>query len=333
MLLNLNNFLATALTNSSGVLLSAPDESSVIVNFLREQCLARSGESYLRNSYAADRYFQFTAIEELIRSNSLFGDKNWIEINFKTKPTIEQQQQLLNLLPLLDENNYLIISCDKLDKKDQGSSWFKKWNETGDSLLLAGSEIELRQWTLSLLEVLKLKLDNAGLDLLLEMNQSNPAQLHQELIRLSWLFPASSVINYNELKALLLDNSQFTVFGISNYYLNGNIAGARKMYAQAVQSTEDAILLIWQLGEDLRKLIKIKSALRNNPDFRAVAGDLRIWGESIAAFNQAHQRLPYQQLLSYLDELAQIDGVIKGIIVGEPLVKLEQLIINFCRGV
>ena len=44
----------------------------------------------------------------------------------------------------------------------------------------------------------------------------------------------------------------------------------RKVYVQAVQSTEDAILLIWQFGEDLRKLIKIKGALRTNPDFRTV---------------------------------------------------------------
>ncbi len=304
-----------------------------MINFLREQRLARLADNYLRNTYAADRYFQFAVIEELVRSNSLFGDKNWIEVSFKTKPTIEQQQQLISLLPLLDENNYLIISCDKLDKKDQGSSWFKKWNEAGDSLLLAGSEGELRQWTLSLLDVFKLKLDNAALDLLLEMNQSNPAQLHQELIRLSWLFPTSSVISYNELKALLLDNSQFTVFAISNHYLRGDVAEVRKVYVQAVQSTEEAILLIWQLGEDLRKLIKIKSALRSNPDFRAVVGDLRIWGESIAPFNQAHQRLSYQQILSYLDELARIDGMIKGIVVGDPLVKLEQLVFNFCRGV
>lgn len=333
MLLSLSNFLTTALTKSSGVLLSAPEESSVMINFLREQRLARLADNYLRNTYAADRYFQFAVIEELVRSNSLFGDKNWIEVSFKTKPTIEQQQQLISLLPLLDENNYLIISCDKLDKKDQGSSWFKKWNEAGDSLLLAGSEGELRQWTLSLLDVFKLKLDNAALDLLLEMNQSNPAQLHQELIRLSWLFPTSSVISYNELKALLLDNSQFTVFAISNHYLRGDVAEVRKVYVQAVQSTEEAILLIWQLGEDLRKLIKIKSALRSNPDFRAVVGDLRIWGESIAPFNQAHQRLSYQQILSYLDELARIDGMIKGIVVGDPLVKLEQLVFNFCRGV
>ncbi len=304
-----------------------------MINFLREQRLARLADNYLRNTYAADRYFQFAVVEELVRSNSLFGDKNWIEVSFKTKPTIEQQQQLISLLPLLDENNYLIISCDKLDKKDQGSSWFKKWNEAGDSLLLVGSEGELRQWTLSLLDVFKLKLDNAALDLLLEMNQSNPAQLHQELIRLSWLFPTSSVISYNELKALLLDNSQFTVFAISNHYLRGDVAEVKKVYAQAVQLTEDAILLIWQLSEDLRKLIKIKSALRSNPDFRAVVGDLRVWGESIASFNQAHQRLSYQQILSYLDELAQIDGMIKGIVIGDPLVKLEQLVINFCRGV
>lgn len=332
MLLNLSNFLSTALTKSSGVLLSAPDESSVIIAFLREQFFASLSANYLRSSYTADRYFQFAAIEELICSNSLFGDKNWIEVNFKTKPTIEQQQQLLNLLPLLNESNFLIISCDKLDKKDQGSNWFKRWNEVCDSLLLSGSEAELRQWTSSLLNVFKLKLDNAGLDLLLEMNQSNPTQLHQEVIRLSWLFQTKSPVSYDELKTLLLDNSQFSVFALSSHYLRADIAEMRKIYQQAVQSMEDAILLIWQFGEDLRKLIKIKGALRNNSDFRAVAGDLRIWGESIGAFNQAHQRLSYQQLLFYLEELAQIDGIIKGIIEGEALMRLEQLIINFCRG-
>jgi DNA polymerase-3 subunit delta len=333
MLLNLNNFLTTAFTKSSGVLLSAPEESAVILNFLREQGFLKLADNYLRCSYAADRYFQFALVEDIIRSNSLFGDRNWIEVNFKTKPTIDQQQQLINLLPLLDESNYLIISCDKLDKKDQSSTWFKKWNENADSLLLSASDGELRQWTLSLLDVTQLKLESAALDLLLEMNQSNPAQLHQEVIRLGWLFPKNTTISYAELKALLLDNSQFTIFALSNNYLRGDISAAKKIYAQAVQATEDAILLIWQLGEDLRKLIRIKSALRSNPDFRAAVADLRIWGDSIAPFNQAQQRLSYQLLLTYLDELARIDGMVKGIIVGDPLIKLEQLIINICRGV
>lgn len=331
MILNLSKLL-TPTFKAKCLLVSGNEDCSPLINYIGELCFLRAGELYQRKTFVADRYFNFQIIDELIQENSLFGDRNFINIQFKTKPTVEQQKQLVLLLPQLDENNVLFLSCDKLDKKDQAQDWVQQFNNNGELLYLAGDLAESKLWSLFLFANAGLEIELPALDLLLSMNQNNLAQLQQEVTKLCLIYPAPHSITLAEAQENLLDNAQFNVFALSHAYLAGNVIQAKKIYANICSSTEDAILILWSLGEDLRKLIKIKAAQKTNPDFNAAINGLRIWGDGVANFRTANQRISYQKLLFYFNQLAEIDCCIKGIKSGDALIQIERLIINFSQG-
>ena len=335
MLLNLNKFLQLQKASSDAklLLISAGEECSPVVHNLSEFMLKQLGADYVRHSFSADRYFNFQIIQEIVQSASLFGDKNFIEVSFKTKPTLEQQKQLLTLLVLLDEQNFLCLSCDKLDKKELAAPWVQTIEPAGLLLNLQGDANESRAWAIYLFKQAEISISEAGLDLLLSMNQNNFAQLQQEISKLCLLYSAPYEISLADAKANLVDNAQFNIFALSNAYLSGDARLANKIFINVCGSTEDSILVLWNLAEDIRKLLRIKGALKVDPNFNNALNGLRVWGESIALFRQANQRLAYQTLLAYLDELAKIDCMIKGIKSGAALIKLEHLIVNFSQGV
>jgi DNA polymerase-3 subunit delta len=294
-------------------------------------CLVGLADNYLRQSFSADRYFTFNKLDEIIEANSLFGDKNFIEVVFKTKPTLEQQKQLPPILEKLGEHSFLLLICDKLDKKELAAEWLKTWAKQGEIILLQGDDSEARLWCQQVFSKAGLEIDHEALDLLVEMNQNNLSQLFQESQKLVLLFKSPHKISLDDARNHLIDNAQYNVFALSNAYLNGHLSQVVKIFPNLCSTTEDAILIIWNLAEDLRKLIRIKGALKQTPNFMAAINGLRIWGEGIAAFQRANQRLNYAVLLECLDELAQIDCILKGIKLGDSLVRLEQLLITICK--
>ena len=136
MSLSLSKFLLESKISTSYLLISANEDCLPLANNLNLIYFKQLSQNHLRHVFQCDRYFNFSSVHEIIESNSLFGDKNYIELNFRTKPTLEHQKHIISLLPKLNEDNFLIIICDKLDKKDLSSEWLKSWQKCGEILLI-----------------------------------------------------------------------------------------------------------------------------------------------------------------------------------------------------
>ena len=332
MSLSLSKFLLESKISTSYLLISANEDCLPLANNLNLIYFKQLSQNHLRHVFQCDRYFNFSSVHEIIESNSLFGDKNYIELNFKTKPTLEHQKHIISLLPKLNEDNFLIIICDKLDKKDLSSEWLKSWQKCGEILLIQGDEKEAAIWCNYLFTQANLSIATSALELLVSMNQNNFAQLFQETQKLIWLFNAPYHITMQDAQTNLVENAQYNIFALSNAYLCGNTILCQKIFQNVCHATEDAILIVWNLAEDLRKLIQIKGSLKHDNNFANAINDLRVWGNSVQAFESANSRLSYPKLLSYFDELSKIDCIIKGIEQGNVLSCLEKLLVNFCKG-
>ncbi len=329
---NLADWLQEESIKGNCLLICGSDDCLALTQNLISICQQKLVGFNYRHSFTADRYFNLNEINDIIVSNSLFGDKNFIELSFKTKPNIEQARQLLAILPILDENNFLCISLEKLDKKDLAQEWFATLQSQASYININGDYAEGFAWAQYIFTKNGFSIDPEALETILNLNQNNFAQLYQEINKLCLLFGSPYHITLHDIKNNLLDNAQYNVFALSTAYLSGNLPMVKKIFANVCQSIDEAILVIWNLGEDLRKLIQIKGRVRQNSNFRSAIDGLRIWGEGINHFQAAHQRISYTQLLVYFDRLAQVDLTIKGVKSGDPLVLLENLIINICLG-
>lgn len=331
--MSLNKLFSSELSQFNSLIVSATEDCDAIMSYIEDLLIKQLGVRFKRKTCFVDRFFDLQDVNDIISSTSLFGDANLIVLRFKTKPSIEQAKKLIVIFEHLNEDNKILLFCDKLDKKDQSAEWLNSGiKHSGMLISISGDLKEARLWADHILANNNLSMDKNALDLLLNYNQNNLTQLYQELNKFCLLYQSGYSISYNDAVEQLTDNAQFNVFALSSAYLNGNLTLALKIFNNVCQEVEDTILVVWNLSEDLRKLIQIKNALRSSNNFTNAISGLRIWGDSINAFQIANERISYQLLLSSYDDLAVIDKIVKGLESGDVFAKLQQVIFNLCQG-
>lgn len=312
------------------ILINAPEDYSAISYYYLEQLRHQIGQAQYQK-FNADRYFKHAVISELINKRSLFDDKIYIEIHYKSKPNAEQQKELLALLTQLDETIYLVIVTDKLNKADLNSAWVKAINELGAAFTLLPSDIadavqhHMQQYNQTI--------SNDGLDLLIELNQGNLSQLMQEIKQLTLAYPENHSFSIDDIKRQSTNNSIYSIYQLSNAYLSGSLQQSIMIMSNLYQKAEDAILLQWIINEDIKKIIRIKAKLKQHQNMSQILQDLKIWTTHTDLYKTAERRLNYNILINTLDNLAKLDMTIKGIITTPDIKQqLMRILQNICAA-
>ena len=328
MQLNLNNFARISLASShTSFVLSATDEALALQDYLIDLLLKDA--CFIKLQYFIEKGFNFDIVTNRLAECSLFDDKLVFILNFKTKPNAEHAKILLKLYSLLNENNKLIIATNKLDKKDLSQEWL---NLSSASIQLTGDINEVGWLIDYYLKQFELQIERSAKQLLIDLTYGNITQLLQELKQLPYLYIADDVINYDDLVVNITDSSNYSVFGLSSVYLRGDVATAIKMLDSLYHDDSDLILIIWVISEDIRRLMQIKGALKNNNSLRSIAPSLRIWGGMLNDFEAANIRISYSLLVNLLDKLAQVDMLIKGLRKGSAIVEIKNIVTALAKG-
>lgn len=323
--MNLNNWLNNPLNAQGKInLVCATKEHLPLVNLALDNFKANLGEIN-RYSFTADRYFDFNNIINIINSGSLFIPDNYIEINYKTKPTLEQQKQIQTLLNTTNSNNTIIITCEKLNKKELSANWLKAINGLVISITESDSKIAVSY----ILQQHNLNISNKALENIVQLNQANISQLLQETTKLALIYPTNTTIDIEHIEDV--DNSQYNVYQLSSSYLNGNKNKSITILENIYQEVEDAILIMWMINDDLRKLIRLKGKIRQKIPVNQAIQELKVWGDAVYNLPKAEQRLSYTNLLDIFYRLSQVDLMIKGVIKGNIKQELKLLVLRICQ--
>ena len=310
--------------------LSSDEDSYPLVNFANSLIKSKLPIDCVRYNFTADRYFKFDVILNALNNGSLFATHNIFEINYKTKPVVDQQAQLIAMLSILQDSDTVIITTGKLDKKDLSSKWIQEVVNSG------GVICNLNQDDISTvlhikLKQTKLELDSTAKEMLLNMNHGNSLQLLSDIDKLSYIYPENSKLTTADLEKHLLDNAMYSIFQLSPAYLSGDLNRAIMIFNNVYQVAGDAVLICWVIVEDLRKLLKLKGLIKQGDTEQQALRILRLWGDAVHAIPLAHTRLGYNILLALLDEMANIDLMIKGVLLGDLRLKFLQIITKLCN--
>jgi DNA polymerase-3 subunit delta len=331
MTLNLTNL--SKLASSGGMLVVASSEEFVTLNYVIAATITHQlGANCRKEMVFAERNFDFAAIKQQLGAGSLFGEGNFYHVQFKGKLTPAQIEQISELTPLIEDGSFVLITTDKLDKKDLSQTFYANLAQAQRFLSVQGSLAETEEFATYVFQQLGLSVTRDAISFLIGYNQNNWLQLYQEIQRLSYLVTDGAEISIELLQSVLADNSRYNVFALSAAYLVGDKLKSQTIFHNLFQVSEDAILIIWCLQEDLRKLILLKGKLRHNSNLKNAFNELRIWGESAKHFTQANTRISYNLVLKLFDLVAQLDLLAKGLKKGNLKQQLEQVIINFCSG-
>src|SRR5579863_9181885 len=234
---NLTKVLNFETNMGNSLLIHVSADEYPLADFVLQQ-LKTKLDNYHKQYFTADRFFNFCVVEDLINNISLFDQPNYIQVNFKTKPNTEQQKQLIGLQDKLGGQNFLVIICDKLNKTDQNTKWFKE--VASKAITLGISSFDAEFLITYLLEQHKLSITRDAIQTLINQNLGNLSQLLNEANKLTMSIPHGQTIVANEIAELTTDNAQYNIYQLSTSYLSGNLAKSIKILDNLYQDTSDA---------------------------------------------------------------------------------------------
>ncbi|MBP9742636.1 MAG: DNA polymerase III subunit delta [Burkholderiales bacterium] len=323
---NLINYLSTP-TPFNSVLIHTAEEYSALMDYYLD-CLRDKIGSSRHYKFNADRYFKYSEINDIINNRSLFDERVYIEIHYKSKPVTEGQKNLSELIKNLESGTYLTIICNKLAKSDLNSTWVKTISNSGNVFSLTLNDVP--EIIKHYLEQNNQTIAKNAIELILELNQGNFNQLMQIVKQLGIVYPNNHNITLDDVKQFSANNSQYNIYQLSNAYLTGNLAHSMQILNNIYQKPEDAILIQWLINEDIKKLIRTKAKLKLNYSFEQIILELKIRRTDINLYRNAHQRLSYTTLINLLNEVAELDMIIKGVINRDIQEHLSQIIHKLC---
>jgi len=299
---------------------------------------ARANGYTEREVLVVERTFKWGQLLAANQSQSLFGDKKLIELRIPTgKPGKDGGQALQEYAANLSPDNLTIISLPKLDWATAKAAWVGALQQAGVYIDIALVErAHLPGWISNRLATQQHSADRQCVDFIADRVEGNLLAAHQEIQKLALLYPAGK-LSFEQVHDAVLNVARYDVFKLNEAMLAGDCARLVRMMEGLKGEGEALPLVLWAVAEEVRTLLKLKSAVSQGKALGALLKEYRIWGAREKLMEPALRRITLPTLQTALREAAQIDKMVKGLrakaFSGDAWDALLQLGLKLARGV
>lgn len=267
-------------------------------------------------------------VQQALDNFSLFSEKSFIEIRHsKTKFDEAGIDILLAFLKNAPTDKCILIITDKLTTAQQKANWIQQIERQG--LIITTRSVpayELPTWIQERLHQAQLKADAESIQLLAELTEGNLLATQQAIEKLRLLY-TQQVIDKNAIAAVTTDNTQFSIFDLTNYILQGaQFRVLRVLHSLHFTGTETPLIL-WALARELRQLHELAVEKQNGKPLAQLLASQ--WASRKTLLQKALTRLSVKKIRQLLQDCEVIDRMIKGIIIGDVWQALETLCLTF----
>jgi len=275
---------------------------------------ARSNGCSERDVLVVDRSFKWGELLAANQSQSLFGDKKLIELRIPTgKPGKDGGQALQNYTATLNPDNVTIITLPKLDWATQKAAWVATLQQSAVYIDIPLVErAHLPNWIGVRLAAQQQSADRQSLDFIADRVEGNLLAAHQEIQKLALLHPPGK-LSFEQCHDAVLNVARYDVFKLNEAMLVGDAARLVRMMDGLKGEGEALPLVLWAVSEEIRTLLKLKSAASQGRPIPALLKEYRIWGPRERLMEPALRRLSLATLEAALKDAAQVDKMVKGL--------------------
>jgi DNA polymerase-3 subunit delta len=286
-----------------------------------------------RVSYTAERYFDWKQLKASSQSISLFASRRLLELHISSgKPGVEGGKALQEFAANLPADTIALITLPKLDKTGQGSAWFSALEKVGVVIPLQTIEIErLPRWIGNRLQAQGQQVDEATLEFLANQVEGNLLAAHQEIQKLSLLYPAGP-LDPEAVREAVLNVSRYDVFQLGDALLAGDPARTAKILQGLEAEGAQPLALLGVLAWLLRGVTRVKLAETRGENLANAMQQAKIWGDRQSQVKRMLARVSLRQLQAAMLKMAEIDKICKGIAPGKPWLELSRLCIGLARS-
>lgn len=276
---------------------------------------AANAQGFLeREVFSVERSFKWGALLAANQSQSLFGDKKIIDVRIPGgKPGKEGGAALQAYIADLSPDNLTLIMLPKLDWATQKASWVASLQQAAVYLDIPLVErAQLPGWLAQRLSAQGQSAERASLDFIADRVEGNLLAAHQEIQKLGLLYPPGQ-LSFDVIHAAVLNVARYDVFKLNEAMLSGDVARLVRMLEGLKGEGEALPLVLWAVAEEVRTLLKLKTALAQGRPLGLLLKELRIWGAREKLMEPALRRVSLSNLRKALQEAAQIDKMVKGL--------------------
>lgn len=267
-----------------------------------------------RQLHHVDQQFNW---DHLIAENSSFGlfdnesvyDLRLVSNNLKAAD-IEQIQAFTQVL---DQQKFVVISSDKLEKKTQQLKTFKHLQQfIGLMTFWPVQAADYPRWIQQYAQKIQLQLTQQAKVWLGSQHEGNLLALKQCLDRIAFTCDKSKPLDITDIQTSTIFQAKYTTFDIADYAAGGQTVKALVGLRQLREQGEEPILILWALNNTLEALAAWQSARQAGQPMPWPR--YKVFGPRIKLLERTANKLSDTQVKAALRFAGAIDKMIKGAI-------------------
>lgn len=282
-----------------------------------------------RETFSADRAFDWSDLEVASGSLSLFAERRILEVRLPTgKPGDAGAKALRRYAAQPAPDTLLLVIAGRLEGAARRSRWVQALSSAGVFVQIRPvTARQLPEWIRCRMESLGLHATPDAVALLAERTEGNLLACAQEIEKLRLLHGSGS-IDARLIANSAGDSARFGVFVLIDSALDGCGARCQRILGSLRAEGVDVVAIVGALAWELRKLAAMARVRGECGGTSQVLARFKVWDSRKAVVGRALERYPLRVWLALLAWCAHIDRAAKGRADGNAWDELLQLVLR-----
>ncbi|QBQ53332.1 DNA polymerase III subunit delta [Nitrosococcus wardiae] len=287
---------------------------------------ARSQGFNEREVMHIDRGFDWGQLQLVTASLSLFASRRFIELRLSGGGLGEAGGKALQAYGKDPSRDTLVlIISDKLERRHQRSSWFSVLEQVGVVVQVFKIESSsLPRWIERRMQSKNLHPTPEAVTALVERLEGNLLACAQEIDKLTLLY-SEGTIDVHGVEEVVADNARYDAFRLVESALAGDVVQILRIWRGLRAEGVEPTVVLGALAWELRRLVGVASACAQGTPVDQALREQRVWERRKALSKQALSRHSAHRWQVFLQQLGDIDRMIKGAAKGRPWEAILQL--------
>jgi DNA polymerase-3 subunit delta len=303
---------------------------------------ARAAGYTEREVLNASALWNWSLLIESCQAMSLFAEKRIVELRLASPKPGKQGSEVLQTVSEMArtgglENTILIVSIP-FDWSIEKLAWYKKLTSIAATVRCEPvTAKELPGWFQSRFKLQGQTAEPMALKLLSERCEGNLLAAKQELLKLSYAYPAGTEITEQMIRDSVSDVSRFDAEALLQAALLGDAAKGLKVLEKLRDEGQNVLAFSWMITDEIRKASQVRSLMDAGRTPQDALRAAAVWGPAASARIRAlARRHSAVKLASALMLCADIDKIAKGLTVktrsGDVWNEMASLVAFVARG-
>jgi len=283
-----------------------------------------------KTTFTVSGNFNWTEVDNCFKNQSLFGDKQFVEIHIpSSKPGKKGSESITNLIDNLPEDALLIVVAGKLEKNTKQAKWVKVLSKHG--IVVDCPKVYRSQfpgWLKNRLTACGLSIDHDALEMFVTLTEGNLIVAKQSIERLL-MMEVSERVTMKDISQCVADGAHFDLFQLTEAAIMRNPERVHRIFerlkSEGMRPEQMLAVLYWEI----KNLMDASMDIDNGLSVKQAMQKANIWPSKQKIIGSYLAKQPKAKMDQLVHQACKVDNVIKGVDLGRPWEEIGLLLYMF----